>query len=169
MRKVFFISLIVFFYSCISSPEKVYNNHGIYFISPEGWQITYDKVFENGMWFIAVEKYGLISSGNFNVFIQDSLVSIDKQLKEVERIVSEGKVFDSMKVRFFEQTNSEFKGKNAIRTTFEMKIEDLKYEGEVICFKKFDKTICLLTQGEKLDKEDNIPGFETFLESFDVK
>lgn len=163
--------LILFFTisSCKESPETIYDKNGVYFISPKGWEITQDIKSDYGLRFIAIEKDGVVSTGQINIFIDNSDAELSYQLKWIENIVKESKLFDFTKVRFGESIYTKYKNYSALSSKFNMITWDLNMEGIIYCFDEKEKLICVLYQGAVEDREINALGLKIFEDSFEVK
>ena len=178
-RQILIISLLFLISSCKENlkykaelnSHKIQDNRFeskvVSFNFPEDWSITDNEEIEEGIYYVAVEKNGLDSSGLMTIVSFEELIDLDGSITmNIEELQNNPMLnnlsFESIK-------NSKFNGIAARSTSFSFKTMGIKHEGLVYAFSSKNNSVVILSQEALEDKKENSHGFDMIERSFEIK
>ncbi|QWX85408.1 hypothetical protein H0I23_07135 [Cellulophaga sp. HaHaR_3_176] len=170
MKNALILLLVLFaFSSCQNTPEEKFENEGVSFISPEGWEIADEENLDDIGYYLSIEKDGMNSSG---------LIAITWLNKEIEVIdwmnihkdeMNNNILYKNSDLIFEKELEGNFNDFNTTYLKYTLKLLGVKHEGAIHFFKAKGKTFSILIQEAIEDKASNKSGFELVEKSFKIE
>ncbi len=155
--------------SCQESPEFKFEKNGVSFTSPSGWAITEEESFEDGSYYLSIEKDGFDSSGIITItWVSDSL-SLDDSIEIHKDELKSNIIYKNANLTFEPILNNKFNKISSHSSRFKFKLLGLKHEGILHSFHGGNRTYIILKQEAVEDKIKNKLGFKTIEESFIIE
>ena len=148
-------------------PENRFENNVFSFNYSEDWNITDSEEIEDGIYYVSVEKNGLDSSGLMTIISFEELIDLDESiLMNIEQL-QDNPVVNNL--NFDATIDSEFNSIKSRSANFNFITMGIKREGVIYGFSSKNNSVVILKQEALEDKNENIEGFETIQNSFEIK
>ncbi|PPK95512.1 MULTISPECIES: PsbP-related protein [Nonlabens] len=146
--------------------KSKYQGNGFSFSYPEDWHVTDEELIEEGIYYMAVEKKGLNSSGLMTIvsfdYILDHDLMIDMNIEELKlNSFINNLNFDPIE-------DDEFSTIKSRTSSFEFTTMGLKHQGKIIAFTNQGSSYAILTQEALEDHQKNSQGFRIIENSFNI-
>ncbi|MCD7971730.1 MAG: hypothetical protein LUG18_03555 [Candidatus Azobacteroides sp.] len=166
-KKIVLLSLLVtcFVTACSDSSEKPFNQYGISFTCPAGWEIVETEDLGDG-YYIQVEKSGFNESGVLSIITTNEPVDDSAYVDAyIEELKNQG--FRNMKTtRPKKDSYGSYSGTSVEYTGSMHGI--LEHQGKIFIFNAKGKTLFLTCQEAVEDHKKNREGFKTIESTFRV-
>ena len=162
------IVILLSMYSCmLRSTVTTFDNFGILFTCPSGWEVT--KIDDDeGLQMVSIEKSGVNSSGLIKIIIcSNETLEAEDLMDSYQESLQEMKLFSDMKMS--EVANANYGKYNGLFCSYTAKVMKLPHQGRVYVFSSGDILISLVEQEAVEDNKINHKGFEAIKESFIIK
>jgi len=165
---IVFLSVLI---TCKKSTEKntttKIEKNGFSITCPADWEISDDEKFDEGGYYLSIEKNGFDSSGLFTLSVIEDSLDLDYSIQfNIEELQSNLVYRNST---FEEITNNKFNSINTRSSSFKFGLVGIKHEGIIHAFYGKNKTYIVLKQEALEDKNDNLNGFNLIESSFLIK
>jgi hypothetical protein len=146
-------------------PDK-FNNGGVSFSIPAGWEITDQEDLDGAGYYLSCEKTGVNASGLVTV----SWVNEERSLAEIAVAyadnLTENFVAKKADPKMSAQQKSTYNNIPAVKMGYTMKLMGTSFHGTIYCFHLCDKTITVLVQEADEDVKENKAGIHEIEGSF---
>ncbi len=142
----------------------MFEKEGMTFIVPEDWKITDEEKFDDGSYYLSIDKNGFDSSGVLIITSYNNSIDLDEliyfQKEEIQNnVIFKNSVFEPIQ-------NSEFNSINSRATHYTFGLLGLEHEGSIHAFYINDNTFLVMKQGALEDRTVNNKGFDIIEDSF---
>ena len=166
LRSVVLVALLLVVCAKTTSQERTFNQFGISFTCPSGWEIEEDAEDE-GYYQINVEKSGLNSSGIVSIIVMENEMDLIDYISIYKESISSQSLYKQLKMDDVIVANyGQYAG---VSSHYTANILRLPHEGRMYAFQSNGKLIYVLEQEAVEDKEKNAAGFQTIRESLKVE
>lgn len=165
--KRLFILLTVLLFSCNNkSPAYTYENSGLSFMCPEGWNISEEEEFEGGAFYLSVEKKGFDSSGIITITRFDDHIDLEELSIIMEEELSSNIIYEHSNLNIQDSYWGKFAGYDAYVVQFNSSILGVNHTGFIYSFYSDNNTFSVFKQEADEDTIKNLKGFELIENSF---
>jgi hypothetical protein len=153
-------------FSCAEQKSTNVDVYGVSFTCPSGWKVSETEDYGTAK-YISIEKKGVNSSGLVTMSFTEEDYELEEYLQLFQESFLEQKVLKNL---VFQKANEANYGKyKGIVSNFTFETMSIKHVGKMCIFQKNGITMCLVNQEAVEDHKQNLLGFETIEESFNIK
>ena len=147
-----------------ATAEYVFEKEGMTFNVPEDWEITDEEKFDDGSYYLSIDKNGFDSSGVLIITTYNESIDLDELIYYQKEEILSNTIF---KNSVFEPIqDDEFNTIDSRATSYTFGLLGLEHEGAIHAFYNQDKTYLVMKQGAIEDKKINNKGFDVIEKSF---
>ena len=160
------LSICVFSISCTTTQEP-FDQYGVSFTCPSGWEIDEATELEVGWYYICVEKLGFNSSGIITIVMVEDEMDLNDFLADFQESIDSQSVLSQLDMsRTTEGIYGQYAG---ISAHYKANVMSLPHEGRMYVFSTNGKTVYVNEQEAVEDKKENATGFEIIRESLKIE
>lgn len=148
-------------------PEHRFESNLFSFNYPEDWKVTDSEEIEEGTYYVAVEKNGFNASGLMTIVSFEELIDLDESIMLNIQELQDNPVVNNL--NFETLKNSEFNTNKSRSSNFNFKTMGIEYDGMIYAFSSKNNSYVILKQEALEDRKDNVEGFNTIKNSFEIK
>ena len=148
-------------------PENRLESNLFSFNYPEDWSVTDSEEIEEGIYYVSVEKNGFDSSGLMTIVSFEELIDLDESIVFNIEQLKDNPVINNL--NFDEIRDSEFNAIKSRSSNFDFKTMGIKHDGIIYAFSSKNNSFVILKQEALEDRKENVEGFNTITNSFEIK
>ena len=158
--------ICVFSIRC-TKPSTEFNQHGVSFTCPSGWEIDEVSEIEDGCYYICVEKSGFNSSGIVTIVTMGAEIDLEDCLSIFQGEIISQPIYTQLNMG--EKVEGNYGQYAALCVHYTANVMSLPHEGRIHIFSANGKVICVNEQEAVEDKSKNAAGFETIRKSLKIE
>ena len=170
MKKITAIAVVLLFcVACSSkavSPTSNFNKRGVSFSVPAGWRVT-DEDLEGGGNYISIKKDGFDSTGLITMMWIPGELDLKEGVEIHKAELRASPLLKNSEPKFSPIQSCDFRGNDAMTSTYTMSILGVAHAGQVWGFNKDDHYYLFVKKEADKDHAENKAGFKVVIDSIE--
>ncbi len=148
-------------------PGNRFENNVYNFNYADDWSITDREEIEAGIYYVALEKNGMDASGLMTIISYEEVIDLDASIMMNIEELQNNSVVNNL--NYDPLQDSTFNSIKSRSSNFTFKTMEIEHDGIIYAFSSTTNSVVIFKQEALEDKKENIEGFDTIENSFEIK